>query len=53
MVTQPRPRASGPRPASAAAYTFRMITSYAGIPSSFDLSRTVQTRMAPVLPKNS
>ena len=36
-----------------AAYTFRMITSYAGIPSSFDLSRTVQMRVAPVLPKNS
>jgi Flp pilus assembly protein TadG len=36
-----------------AAYTFRMITSYAGIPGSFDLSRTVQMRVAPVLPNNS
>jgi Flp pilus assembly protein TadG len=36
-----------------ATYTFNMITSYAGIPSSFNLSRTVQMRVAPVLPKNS
>jgi Flp pilus assembly protein TadG len=36
-----------------AAFTFRMITSYAGIPSSFDLSRTVQMRVAPAEPKNS
>jgi Flp pilus assembly protein TadG len=35
-----------------AAYTFQMITSYVGIPSSFGLSRTVQMRVAPVLPKN-
>jgi Flp pilus assembly protein TadG len=34
-------------------YTFQMITSYVGIPSAFDLSRTVQMRVAPVLPKNS
>jgi Flp pilus assembly protein TadG len=36
-----------------AAATFHMITSHAGIPSSFDLSRTVQMRVAPVLLKNS
>lgn len=34
-------------------YTFQMITNYAGIPSSIPLSRTVQMRVAPVLPKNS
>jgi Flp pilus assembly protein TadG len=34
-------------------YTFRMLTNYAGIPSAIDLSRTVQMRVAPVLPKNS
>jgi Flp pilus assembly protein TadG len=35
-----------------ATYTFQMITSYVGIPSAFNLSRTVQMRVAPVLPKN-
>jgi Flp pilus assembly protein TadG len=34
-------------------YTFQMLTNYAGIPSSIGLSRTVQMRVAPVLPKNS
>jgi Flp pilus assembly protein TadG len=34
-------------------YTFQMITNYVGIPSSIGLSRTVQMRVAPVLPRNS
>ena len=34
-------------------YTFQSIIGYAGIPGSVNLSRTVQMRVAPVLPKNS
>jgi Flp pilus assembly protein TadG len=34
-------------------WTFNMLTSYVGIPSSINLSRTVQMRVAAVLPKNS
>ena len=34
-------------------YTFQMLTNYVGIPSAFNLSRTVQMRVAPVLPKSS
>jgi hypothetical protein len=55
MVTHPRPRVPAPRRASAAVElaVMLMITSYAGIPSSFDLSRTGQMPLVPVLPKNS
>jgi Flp pilus assembly protein TadG len=34
-------------------YTFQTITQYVGVPNSVPLSRTVQMRVEPVVPKNS
>ena len=34
-------------------WTFQTITHYVGVPSSVNLSRTVQMRVEPVVPKNS
>jgi Flp pilus assembly protein TadG len=34
-------------------WTFQLLTNYLGIPSSYKVSRTVQMRVAAVVPKNS